>query len=53
VQPAGVGAVSGPQNLAVGAVPTPGLAMGSPNLLAYPVVLPGAGANPVPQLALR
>ena len=34
------------------------LAMGSPNLLAYPVVLPGAGPssvpmNPVPQLALR
>lgn len=51
VQP--VGAVSGPQNLAVGPVPAPGLAMGSPNLLAYPVVLPGAGVNPVPQLALR
>jgi transcriptional regulator with XRE-family HTH domain len=29
------------------------LAMGSPNLLAYPVVLPGAGSNPMPQLALR
>jgi len=58
VQPAGVGAVSGGQNLAVGQVPTPGLAMGTPNLLAYPVVLPGSGPssvpmNPVPQLALR
>jgi transcriptional regulator with XRE-family HTH domain len=53
VQPAGVGAVSGGQNLAVGQVPSPGLAMGSPNLLAYPVVLPGAGSSPVPQLALR
>jgi hypothetical protein len=33
------------------------LAMGSPNLLAFPVVLPGGGSavpmNPVPQLALR
>lgn len=29
----------------------PHLAMGSPNLLAYPVILPGAGS--VPQLALR
>jgi transcriptional regulator with XRE-family HTH domain len=63
VQPAGVGAVSGGQNLAVGQVPTPGLAMGqvptpglamgTPNLLAYPVVLPGAGSNALPQLALR
>lgn len=65
VQPAGVGAgvgtVSGGQNLAVGPVSgsglsSPGMAMGSPNLLAYPVVLPGAGANPaspLPQLALR
>jgi len=58
VPPAAVGAVSGGQNLAVGPVPTPGLAMGSPNLLAYPVVLPGAGSsavpmNGVPQLALR
>lgn len=58
VPPAGVGAVgagsvNGGQNLAVGQVPAPGLAMGSPNLLAYPVVLPGAGSNPVPQLALR
>jgi transcriptional regulator with XRE-family HTH domain len=85
VPPATVGAVAGTQNLAVGPVPTPGLApaapglamspvpgsplptsnlaagpvgashlaMGSPNLLAYPVVLPGAGANPMPQLALR
>jgi len=53
VQPAGVGAVTGGQNLAVGPVPGAGLAMGSPNLLAYPVVLPGAGVNRLPQLALR
>ena len=77
VPPAGVGAIAGTQNLAVGPVavpvPAPGLAMspvstpglgvgpvsaphlamGSPNLLAYPVVLPGTGSNPMPQLALR
>jgi transcriptional regulator with XRE-family HTH domain len=55
VPPAAVGAVSGGQNLAVGQVPvpTPGLAMGAPNLLAYPVVLPGAGSNAMPQLAMR
>ena len=77
VPPAGVGAIAGTQNLAVGPVavpvPAPGLAMspvstpglgvgpvsaphlamGSPNLLAYPVVLPGAGSSSIPQLALR
>jgi hypothetical protein len=31
----------------------PHLAMGSPNLLAYPVILPGAGTSSVHQLALR
>ena len=53
VSPAGVGAVTGAQNLGVGPVPAPGLAMGSPSLLAYPVVLPGAGSGALPQLALR
>ena len=57
VPPATVGAVAGTQNLASGPVAAPAaaphLAMGSPNVLAYPVVLPGAGSNPVPQLALR
>jgi transcriptional regulator with XRE-family HTH domain len=55
VPPAAVGSVSGGQNLAVGQVPvpTPGLAMGTPNLLAYPVVLPGTGSTAMPQLALR
>jgi transcriptional regulator with XRE-family HTH domain len=71
--PAAVGAVTGTQNLAAapavtsaalapvsapGTVGAPHLAMGSPNLLAYPVILPGAGSgsvpiHPVPQLALR
>jgi len=36
-----------------GSVLAPHLAMGSPNLLAYPVVLPGSGGSPVAQLALR
>ena len=39
--------------LGVGPVSAPHLAMGSPNLLAYPVVLPGAGSSSIPQLALR
>ena len=39
--------------LGMGPVGASHLAMGSPNLLAYPVVLPGAGSNPMPQLALR
>jgi transcriptional regulator with XRE-family HTH domain len=37
----------------VGPMGAPHLAMGSPNVLAYPVVLPGTGSNPMPQLALR
>ena len=40
-------------NLAVGPVGASHLAMGSPNLLTYPVVLPGSGSNSLPQLALR
>ena len=39
--------------LGMGPVGASHLAMGSPNLLAYPVVLPGTGSNPMPQLALR
>jgi transcriptional regulator with XRE-family HTH domain len=39
--------------LGAGPLGAPHLAMGSPNLLAYPVVLPGTGSNPMPQLALR
>jgi transcriptional regulator with XRE-family HTH domain len=49
VSSSAVGAVSGTPNLAVGPVP----ALGSPGLLAYPVVLPGAGSGALPQLALR
>ena len=40
-------------NLAVGPIGASHLAMGSPNLLTYPVVLPGSGSNSLPQLALR
>ena len=40
-------------SLAVGPVGASHLAMGSPNLLTYPVVLPGTGSNSLPQLALR
>jgi hypothetical protein len=36
-----------------GPIGAPHLSMGSPNLLAYPVVLPGAGSSVIPQLALR
>ena len=39
--------------LGSGSLGAPHLAMGSPNLLAYPVVLPGAGSSSLPQLALR
>jgi transcriptional regulator with XRE-family HTH domain len=39
--------------LGMGPVGASHLAMGSPNLLAYPVLLPGTGSNPMPQLALR
>ena len=45
----GPGLAVGP--LGAGPVGAPHLAMASPNLLAYPVVLPGGSA--VPQLALR
>jgi transcriptional regulator with XRE-family HTH domain len=54
--PAVTSAAMGPVNvpgLPGGPVPAPHLAMGSPNLLAYPVILPGTGSSPVPQLALR
>jgi len=40
-------------SLAVGPIGASHLAMGSPNLLTYPVVLPGTGSNSLPQLALR
>jgi len=45
--------VSPASGLAVGPVGASHLSMGSPNLLTYPVVLPGAGSNSLPQLALR
>lgn len=43
----------GASGLAGAPVAASHLAMGSPNLLAYPVILPGAGSSSVPQLALR
>ena len=42
-----------PSPVGAGSIGAPHLAMGSPNLLAYPVILPGAGTSSVPQLALR
>jgi transcriptional regulator with XRE-family HTH domain len=54
VQAPAVGAAAmAPVNVPIssGSVPAQHLAMGSPNLLAYPVILPGTGS--VPQLALR
>ena len=39
--------------LGAGSVAQPHLAMASPNLLAYPMVLPGSGSSAMPQLALR
>jgi hypothetical protein len=42
-----------PSPVGAGSIGAPHLAMGSPNLLAYPVILPGAGSNSMPQLALR
>lgn len=42
-----------PSPVGAGSIGGTHLAMGSPNLLAYPVILPGAGSNPMPQLALR
>jgi transcriptional regulator with XRE-family HTH domain len=42
-----------PSPVGAGSIGGTHLAMGSPNLLAYPVILPGAGSSSVPQLALR
>jgi transcriptional regulator with XRE-family HTH domain len=51
--PAVGAAAMAPVNVPIGtgSVPAQHLAMGSPNLLAYPVILPGSSS--VPQLALR